>query len=111
MQYYAGPRHRPVGMGGAGESDVESGALPIVAVQGDCLAPRIMPGSWVAYDPAQTARPGDTVVARYGGRLIVKELKEWGSHFWLVANRGWEPIQAEPPVEIVGVVTMVMRAA
>lgn len=81
----------------------------MVRVHGDCMEPRIARGSYVLVDAARAARPGDIVVARWDEVLLVKELHEWLGEQWLVAIRGWEPVLLAPPLEVVGVVAMVMH--
>jgi SOS-response transcriptional repressor LexA len=79
-----------------------------VQVAGACMAPRVPEGSWVRVDRGTAAGPGDLVVARRDGRLLVKQLAEWAGQRWLVALQGCAPVAVEPPIEIWGVVEAIV---
>lgn len=81
----------------------------LLQVRGDCMAPRIRDGAWVRFERGREARAGDVVVARGAAGLVVKELLERNGRRWLVSRRQIVPIALVPPVEIVGVVTLVTQ--
>jgi len=85
---------------------VEGGVF--VQVAGACMAPRVPEGAWVRIDRRKAASPGDLVVARREGALVVKQLAEWCGQRWLVAIRDCPPLAVEPPIEIVGVVEAIV---
>jgi SOS-response transcriptional repressor LexA len=86
------------------------GAFGLVRVTGDGAAPRIPPGTWLCVDEQREPLPGDVVVARRGGELLVKELHAWGGELWLTAVNGTVPQPVGPDVEILGVVRSVIPA-
>lgn len=81
-----------------------------VRVTGDCMAPTVPAGRVVGVDPARPPRDGDLVVARRGDDLLVKMLRGSGRLQWLVAVAdGHYPILLAPPVELVGVVVVIVQ--
>ncbi len=80
----------------------------VVAVDGDCMAPEILPGYRVLVDKDASPRPGDLVVAEHEGEWIVKELQEREGALWLVARRGRPPLKVNGSTRLEGVVRQVM---
>lgn len=91
---------------------MERGRPPLVYVRvtGDCMAPTVPAGRVVGVDRTREPRDGDLVVARRGDELLVKMLRGAGRLRWLVATAdGHMPILLAPPVELVGVVTVIVQ--
>lgn len=85
-------------------------ALLYVRVAGDCMDPVVTEGQILGVDTERAPRDGDIVVARRGSEMMVKYLKHCGSLRWLVpAVTGHPVIVLHPPVELVGVVSLVAR--
>lgn len=78
-------------------------------VAGGCMAPAVPAGSWIKVDAEREPSPGDVVVARCGGRLLVKSLAEWAGRRWLVAARDCPPRPIDASVELVGVVALIVQ--
>lgn len=84
--------------------------LVYVRVVGDCMDPVLEPGHVLGVDPGRPPRDGDIVVARRGHEVLVKYLRTCGTIRWLVAAAPGLPVTALlPPVELVGVVSLVAR--
>lgn len=79
-----------------------------VAVVGDCLAPRLLPGQRAIVNLDASPKPGDIVMALHEGETILKILEQRDGEFWLVALQGRPPLNVGENTTIQGVARMYM---
>jgi len=81
----------------------------VIRVKGDCLDTRIKPGERVVIDKDGTPTPDDVVAVEIDGEYLLKVVEQRDGDLWLVAYRHHDPVRFDESVNIVGVVSGVIR--